>query len=181
MIEIWSSNKRFVDCVISLNSELWESAMDISLIFELIKAGSNVPHVELFRDRHSIMDVMAKIANGATKDIYLIADSKHLQEILPMLETSGSVFSKKVKVKVLTSRDELAAQLISKYSSNSSFSFRHSEEAKLVAISSGSSCMILPEPSLLNEGIYVATGARTANVGTLIKDLYDSAMMKVEA
>jgi sugar-specific transcriptional regulator TrmB len=181
LIEIWSRNKRFVDCVISLNSELWESAMDISLIFELIEAGSNVPHIDLFKDKHSIMDVIAKIANEATKDIYVVADSKHLKEVLLILESSGSVFSKKVKVKVLTQADGESAPLISRYSSNGSFAFRYSENAKMVAVSSGSRCIILPEPSLLNEGIYVATGVRASTIGTLLKDLYDAAPLKVEA
>ena len=175
MIEIWSSNKRFVDCIISLNSELWESAMDISIILELIKAGSNVPHIELFKDRHSVMDVIAKIAQEANKDVYVVSDSKHLNEILRILN-SGSVSNKKLKVHVLTQADGDSATLISKYASNSSFGFRYSENAKMVAVSSGSRCMILPEPSLLNEGIYVATGARASILGILLKDLYNTAV-----
>ena len=39
MIEIWSGNKRFVDCILSLFSELWDSSIGGEVAIELIKGG----------------------------------------------------------------------------------------------------------------------------------------------
>ncbi len=172
MIEIWSGNKRFVDCILSLFSELWDSSLESNVAIELIKVGSQIPHLQLLNDRHTALDMIHELADQAENQIYVLANSKYLREVLSALEKSEKVTRGHLKVFVLTQINDNNSSLIQEYGKYD-FTFRHSPNVNLVGAASTSRVVVLPEPDILNEGFCLTTGAHAVALGRLFKELFD--------